>query len=91
MAAKEVESPVSLSGQTKVDKSHTLHVKTEFWKSTNSASDLLSTAQDSPLWMRSLVAAHEKGYLPKKNGKNCEHIGDTSICPQEEINIFKYS
>jgi hypothetical protein len=41
--------------------------------------------------MRSLVAAHEKGYLPKKNGKNCEHIGDTSICPQEEINIFKYS
>jgi len=26
---KEVESPASLSGQTKVEKSHTLHVETE--------------------------------------------------------------
>jgi len=48
----------TLSGQTKTDKSHTLHVETEDWRSKN---EMLYKAQVSHHWIRSLLAAHEKG------------------------------
>ncbi len=70
---KEMERPASLSRQTKVDKSQTLHLEMDKMKGMLNANDMPSKAQISPLWMRSLLAAGLRGIFLKKLGVMAGH------------------
>jgi hypothetical protein len=54
---KEVERQASLSRQTKVDESQTLHVEMDIMEGAINTNDMPYKAQISLLWMRSLLAA----------------------------------